>query len=75
MQCVICKHGETQFGMKTIILERNEIIIVFKNVSAEICEMCSEAYTDAETTDNLLRLFEKAIQEGVQVQIRSYTAL
>jgi len=75
MRCVICKHRETQLNKTTMTLERNETIIVFKNVPAEVCEICGEAYTDAETTDNLLRIFEEAMQKGVQVQVRFYTAV
>ncbi len=72
MKCVICKQGETQLGQTTITLERNTTTIVFKNVPAEVCEICSEAYTNEETTDSLLRIFEDAVQEGVQIQVRFY---
>ena len=75
MKCAICKQGETQLGQTTITLERNATTIVFKNVPAEGCEICGEAYIDEATTDNLLRIFEKAVQEGVEVQVRFYTVL
>jgi len=42
MKCIICKHGETQLGQTRMTLERNETTIVFKNVPAKICEICSE---------------------------------
>ncbi len=75
MQCVICKQGDIQAGQTTITLERNTTLIVFKYVPADICELCGESYTDAETTRKLLHMFEEAVQEGIEVQVRSYRAM
>ncbi len=74
MKCVICKHGETQTGTTTVTLERDTTTIVFKNVPAEVCDNCGEAYLDAETTRHLLHIVEDAAQLGVQVDVRSYVA-
>ena len=42
MNCVICKNGKTAKGFTTVTLERNECVIVFKKVAADICENCDE---------------------------------
>jgi len=34
-------------------------MVVFKNVSADVCENCGEAYLDAETTRHLLHMWRK----------------
>ncbi|MGZ3610756.1 MAG: type II toxin-antitoxin system MqsA family antitoxin, partial [Ktedonobacteraceae bacterium] len=54
MRCVICKQGETQPGTTTMTLERDSTTVVFKNVPAEVCQICGEAYLDAATTRHLL---------------------
>ncbi|MGH2480530.1 MAG: type II toxin-antitoxin system MqsA family antitoxin [Ktedonobacteraceae bacterium] len=74
MNCVMCKHGETQVGTTTMTLERDETTVVFKNVPAEICQTCGEAYVDAATTKHLLHIVEDAAKAGVQVDVRSYAA-
>ena len=74
MKCVICKHGETQPGTTTMTLEQDATTVVFKNVPAEVCQVCGEAYLDAATTRRLLHIVAEAAQIGVQVDVRSYAA-
>ncbi len=74
MKCVICKHGEMQPGKTTMTLERDATTVVFKNVPAEVCDTCGEAYLDAATTRQLLHIVEEAARLGVQVDVRSYVA-
>jgi YgiT-type zinc finger domain-containing protein len=70
----MCKQGETQPGITTITLERDTTTVVFKNVPAQVCENCGEAYLDAETTRHLLHTVEEVARVGVQVDVRSYAA-
>ncbi len=74
MNCITCKHGETQPGTTTMTLERDATTVVFKNVPAEVCQTCGEAYVDAATTRQLLHIVEEAARAGVQVDVRSYAA-
>lgn len=74
MRCVVCKQGEMRDGTATVTLERNGMILVFKNVPAEVCEVCGEEYVSEETTARLLAAAEEAAQAGVQVDIREYVA-
>lgn len=74
MQCVICKHGQTQIGKTTITLERGSTTLVFKDVPAKVCDNCGEAYLDDEITARLLAIAERAVENGVQVEIRAFTA-
>lgn len=74
MQCLICKHGETQPGTVTVTLERGATTLVIKGVPAQICENCGEAYVDEEVTASLLKSAEDAVKLGVQVEVRAYVA-
>src|SRR5712692_5571186 len=74
MKCVICKQGETEPGTTTMTLERDTTTVVFKNVPAEVCENCGEAYLDAETTRHLLHIEEEAARVGEHVDVRSHAA-
>jgi YgiT-type zinc finger domain-containing protein len=70
MKCVICKHGETQAGHTTVTLERGETVVVFRNVPAQVCDNCGEAYVSEEITAQLLDEAEEAVRARVQVDVR-----
>lgn len=74
MKCVICKNGETKPGKATITLNRGETSLVFKDVPAEICDNCGEAYTDQEVTEKLQESARQAEQDGAEVVVRRYVA-
>ena len=74
MTCVICKEGHTQPGKTTVTLERTGMTIVFKDVPAQVCATCSEAYVDEKISSSLLNAAEQAVRAGVQVDIREFTA-
>ena len=74
MKCVICKYGETEPGTTTVALTRDDTTIVIRDVPAQICTTCGEEYVDAETGRRLSQIAEKAVSEGVQVDVRRYQA-
>lgn len=74
MKCVICKQGETQPGKVTVTLERENMTLVIKGVPAKICQNCGEAYIDETISVDLLANAEKALQAGVQVEVREFVA-
>ncbi|CAA9424509.1 hypothetical protein AVDCRST_MAG82-1675 [uncultured Rubrobacteraceae bacterium] len=74
MRCVVCKQGEAREGTATVTLERDDMILVVRNVPAEVCEVCGEEYIAEETTARLLSAAEEAARAGVQVDVREYVA-
>ncbi len=44
MECVICKNGTTRSGFVTVTLERDNCIVILKQVPADICQNCGEYY-------------------------------
>lgn len=74
MKCVICKHAETVAGATTVTLECNGFTSVVKNVPAQVCPNCGEAYVDEKVTDNLLKSAEQMAKSGALVDIREYMA-
>ena len=74
MRCPVCRQGETRAGTATVALERGDVILVFKKVPAEVCEVCGEEYVDERTTARLLATAEEAVRAGVQVDVREYVA-
>ena len=66
MRCDICKQGETQPGHTTVTLERDRAVLVFRNVPAEVCANCGEAYVSEDVTAQLLEEAEEAVQARVR---------
>ena len=69
MECVICKNGTTKQGFVTFTLERGNVIVVFKNVPAMVCENCGDFYLTSETTKLLLDKAAKTLEKGVEFEI------
>ena len=74
LTCVLCKHGETAPGLATLTLTRDTMTLVVRDVPASVCDNCGEEYVDSEITAHLLQAAEDAAKNGVQVEVRSYTA-
>lgn len=74
MTCLICKHGTTQPGGTTVTLQRGGSTILFKEVPADICSTCGEAYIKEETTQRLLNEANLIAQSGAEFDVRRYIA-
>jgi len=72
MRCVICKQGRTQPGVTTVTLERDGLVLVVREVPAQVCTNCNEAYLDENTTKHVLNTAEQMIRCGTQVDVRRY---
>jgi len=44
MKCPLCKIGETHPDTTTVTLQRDNSVVVIRDVPAEICENCGEYY-------------------------------
>jgi YgiT-type zinc finger domain-containing protein len=74
MNCYICKQGALTDGHTTLTLERDGVLLVFKQVPARVCDTCGEAYLDEEISRTLLASAERAAAAGVEVDVRHYVA-
>ncbi|HEY9691039.1 MAG TPA: type II toxin-antitoxin system MqsA family antitoxin [Oculatellaceae cyanobacterium] len=74
MKCVICKHGQTQAGLVTVTLERDESIVIIKRVPAEVCDNCGEYYLSDLMTQEVLQRAEVAINNGAEIEVIRYAA-
>lgn len=69
MKCLICKHGEARPGTVSVMLERDALTLVVKNVPAQVCGNCGEEYLDEQTTANLLKTAEEEAEAGAEVEV------
>jgi YgiT-type zinc finger domain-containing protein len=74
MTCLFCRQGQTRSGRVTVVLQRDETVVIFKEVPAQVCENCGEYYLSEAITGELLERAEKAIQNGAEVEILRFAA-
>lgn len=72
MKCVLCKTGETQPGTATVTLERNQTVIVIKDVPADVCQNCGEYYLSQAVTERIYGQAEDAVQRNAEVEFLRY---
>lgn len=74
MKCPICHNGETKDGFTTIILDRDQTILVFRQVPARICDNCGEEYISSQVNKALLQTAREEFKRGVTIEVLNYAA-
>jgi YgiT-type zinc finger domain-containing protein len=74
MKCTICKTGHTHPGTTTVTLQRNNTVVVIRDVPAEICEDCGEYYLSEPTARRVYADAEETAHRHVEVEIQRYAA-
>ncbi len=74
MSCAICRHGTLESGSATVLLERGEATVIFKDVPARVCDNCGEEYVAAEVNEMLLRRAEEALTRGATLELLRFAA-
>ena len=69
MICAICKIGQTKSGTATLLLGRDNSLVVIKDVPAHICENCGEQFFDAEITREVMQKAEESVQKGAELEV------
>ncbi len=70
-KCAICG-GELKKDTTTLTFDRENKVIVIRNVPALVCSNCGESYFDAETTRKLEKIKEEAQHSGVEFSVIRY---
>lgn len=74
MRCAICRNGTTQDGYTTIILEKEDTILIVKHVPAQICDNCGEEYISSDVNKALLRHAREEYERGIALELLNYAA-
>ena len=74
MKCLFCKQEEMYPGYVTVVLQRGDTTVVFKEVPADICKNCGEYYLSDEITGKLLERAEEAVKKNTEVEILKFAA-
>ena len=75
MNCVVCKVGSIVKEQRaTLKFENNGRILLIKNVKADVCDTCGEAYLDKETTAKVMNKARMSLQNDVELEILTMSA-
>ncbi|SMD46074.1 YgiT-type zinc finger domain-containing protein [Aquiflexum balticum DSM 16537] len=69
MECSICKNGHTKPGKVTVTLERDNTIVLLKDVPAEVCQNCGHYYLDSATTKLVMDKAQEAYDKGAELEV------
>ena len=74
MKCAICKNGMTVDGHTTVVLEREQTTLVFKQVPAQICDNCGEEYVSSSVNKALLSHAEEESNRNIALEMLNFAA-
>lgn len=74
MNCPLCRNGQLRSGRAATSILRESLVLVVRDVPADICDNCGEQFFDADVTDRLLDIADEAMEAGVSVDVRRYVA-
>jgi len=74
MKCAICRNGTTQDGYTTIVLERDQMTLVFKSIPAQICNNCGEEYISSAINQTIIRRANEEANKGVMLEMLKFAA-
>lgn len=74
MKCTICKTGHTHPGTTTVTLQRDNTVVVIRDVPAEICEDCGEYYLSDTIARRVYADAEETAHRHVEVEIQCFAA-
>lgn len=74
-RCPVCGGRLIPDQEATIPFTLGKVVVVVKDVPAEVCTNCGEPYLTGSVTDRILVLLKRFAQLPVEVTVTSYTEL
>lgn len=71
MECFMCK-GHTEKKLVNYLLDLNNMIIIIKNIPANVCTVCGERYFDDEVMKNLEKIINDLRTLTTEMSIVNY---
>jgi YgiT-type zinc finger domain-containing protein len=65
---------DTCAGTATVTLQRQQTVVVIKDVPAQVCQDCGEYYLDESVTRRVYQQAEDAVKRQAEVEIIRYAA-
>jgi len=74
MTCVLCKSGIYKEDFTTVVLTKNDSVVIIKRVPALVCDQCGEYILSSDIMKIVLTMAEEAYNKGAEVEVRRFVA-
>lgn len=74
MTCPICKSGFMTVGHTSLTFEKNGATVVVKDIPANVCDNCGEAFVPEEIARHVHEVVEAELKKGIEVEVVHYAA-
>ena len=70
--CTTCKNGMMKPGFTSVTFDKDNVVIVFRNVPAQVCEVCGDYIIEGSIAKSLLKTAKEEREKGHEISILNY---
>jgi len=70
--CTTCKNGTMRLGSTSVTFDKDNVVIVFRNVPAKVCDVCGDYIIEGSIAKALLKTAKEERQKGHEISILNY---
>lgn len=70
--CTTCKNGVMHAGATTVTFDKDNVIIVFRNVPAQVCDTCGDYTIEGSIAKSLLKTAKEERVKDYEISILNY---
>jgi YgiT-type zinc finger domain-containing protein len=70
--CTTCKNGTMRTGHTTVTFDKDNVVIVFRNVPAQVCDTCGDYIIEGSIAKSLLKTAKDERVKGHEISILNY---
>ncbi len=71
--CTTCKNGTMQPGFTSVTFDKDNVVIVFRNVPALVCDLCGDYVIEGKIAKSLLNTAKDERSKGHQISILNFS--
>ena len=71
--CTTCKNGTMQKGFTTVTFDKDNIVIVFRQMPAMVCDVCGDYTIEGSIAKVLLKSAKEERAKGHEISVLNYS--
>lgn len=72
MTCPLCGHGQLREGTTTFAADVDGVVVVIREVPANVCDECGESYLDERVSHGIEQTVQAARREGLEAVVSHF---
>ncbi|MCW5907687.1 MAG: type II toxin-antitoxin system MqsA family antitoxin [Chitinophagales bacterium] len=70
--CTTCKNGVMEKGTTTVTFDKDNMVIVFRHVPAQVCNVCGDYTIEGDVAKALLQAAKEERAKGHELTVVNY---